>query len=148
MIGYHTALAAFPSIELTQRIVLKEDAQKPDVIQNIRSLLQMALLSPLANSNLNERIVFVKGDVCILRPFKDTVGKTIEITFTEADKDLGISQSLAHELRMIAKTGIDIEGHGVICLEGDTVVYVPLEKQQQSYGNIILFDPYFRASKG
>jgi len=136
----------FPSKKLVRKMF--PPRQKPNAVCVVlmRTFVQHAVLAQIESNPLVRQVLTRNGD-CILHRFVDSENKVREFTFDTERQRRRAARRLAKELCKIAREGIDVEGYGSIVLEDGDVVFVPCPVVPR-YGNVLLFDPYFRVSKG
>ncbi len=134
----------FPSKKLVLKILKPNPT--PDAISAgaMRTQIQVSILAILKSSGVSERVYLTRNGTCLLHPFLCEDGVVREVNFGNDKHRISAIRRLTKELRVIAQDGIDIDGQGMITVEGNEVVYVP--KSLPLYANILLFDPYFKCS--
>ena len=142
---YETLHEVFPSMKLVRKILKPQCNPDTFSVAVMRTHIQASILMMVESSDSTARVYLTHQGKCLLYPFLCEDGVMREL-YLGNEKHRGYAiRRLTKELRKIALEGIDIDGQGMIVLEGKEVVYVP--KPPPDYGNILLFDPYFRASK-
>lgn len=142
---YETLHELFPSKKLVRKILKPQCTPDAFSVVAMRTQIQASILVMLESSDPAERVYLTRNGRCLLYPFLCEDGAIRELELgNDKHREVAIRR-LTKELRKIAHDGIDVDGQGMITIEGNEVVYVP--KAPPTYGNILLFDPYFKHSK-
>lgn len=134
----------FPSKKLVRKLFPPRTKPNAISIVMLREFVQNAVLTAIEN-NPDAKQPLTRSGKCLLHRFVDSENKVREFVFHSNTERHYATKQLAKELRKIATEGIDAEGFGTIVVEDGEVVFVP-RPIVPTYGNILLFDPFFKPS--